>query len=739
MRVKKRDGSLEPVSFDKITKRLNHFNIDHVNIQLVAQKVIQGIFDGVTTVELDVLSAETAVYMSTTHPNYERLAVCIAVSNLHKETKETFDTQFLSPEVADIFEKNRELIQSKYDFKRDYDYSYFGFKTLCESYLFQGERPQHMLMRVSIGIHKYNLYEAFKTYDYMSRRIFTHASPTMFNAGTTHPQCASCFLLTIDDDSIEGIYSTLSKCAKISAKAGGIGVNIHKVRARGSLIKSTNGVSDGIQKMLNVYNSTARYVNQSGKRKGAFALYLEPWHADIFEFLESKKKNGPEELRARDLFYALWIPDLFMERVKNDGMWSLMCPNKCPGLQDVYGGEFEKLYAYYESKEMYNEQVPAQKLWFEILQLQIEEGMPYMLYKDAANRKSNQNNLGTIKCSNLCTEIIQFSSPEDVAVCNLASVALPMFVKTNDPEGIVSFDFPSLEQAVTQLVRNLNQVIDISHYPVEEAKVSNLKHRPIGIGVQGLADTFFKMRIPFDSKEAADLNFKIFESIYFAACQESNELAKVYGPYDSFKGSLASKGMLQFDLWNYKCPRFDELKESIKTYGLRNSLLVAPMPTASTAQILGNTECFEPISSNMYARNTLAGSFTLINHYLVEDLQKIGLWDESMKNKIILANGSVQKIEEIPLEIRNLYKTAWEIKQKVIIDMSVDRGVFIDQSQSLNIHMIDPTFAQLSSLHFYAWEKGLKTGMYYLRTKPAAEATKFTCSRDDKGCISCSS
>lgn len=737
MRVKKRDGSLEPVSFDKILQRLTNFNIPNVDTTLVAQKVIQGIYDGVPTVELDVLSAETAVYMSTTHPNYEKLAVSIAVSNLHKETRADFADlyQFMSSEVATIFQNNAELIQSQMRFERDYDYSYFGLITMIkQKYLFPHERPQHMLMRVSIGIHKNNLSEAFKTYDYMSRRIFTHASPTMFNAGTKSPQCASCFLLSMEDDSMYGIYETLQNTALISAKAGGIGINIHNIRAEGSIIRSTNGKSDGIVKMLKVFNATAEYVNQSGRRKGAFAVYLEPWHAEIFKFIDLKKKNGPESMRATSLHYALWIPDLFMKRVESNGVWSLMCPDKCPGLYDVYGEEFERLYTDYESKGMYNEQVSAQTLWFAIIQTQIEEGEPYMLYKDAANMKSNQKNLGTIRNSNLCTEIMEYTSKDEVAVCNLASIALPMCVMDG------KFNFEFLELIVTQLVRNLNQVIDVSQYPIKQAEYSNLKHRPIGIGVQGLAETFFKLRFPFDSKEAAELNIKIFESIYYAACKESNELAKVHGPYESFKGSPASQGILQFDMWGIKCPRFDSLKKSIKTYGLRNSLLVAPMPTASTSQILGNNECFEPITSNIYARNTLSGSFVVINQHLVTDLQNIDLWNENIKNKIILSNGSVQSIEEIPLQIRELYKTAYEIKQRVIVDMCADRGAFIDQSQSLNIHMVDPSFAKLSSLHFHAWKRGLKTGMYYLRTTPAAEATKFTvCYKDKEGCITCSS
>lgn len=746
MRVKKRDGSFEPVSFDKITRRFERFNIKDVNVQLIAQKVIQGIYNDVSTVDLDVLGAETAAYMSTIHPNYEKMAVCIAVSNLHKETSEGFEHlyQYMDPEIAKIFKDNKELIQAQMIYSRDYEYSYFGFKTLLNGkYLFPKERPQQMLMRVSIGIHKNNLVDAFKTYDLLSRRIYTHGSPTLFNAGTVNPQCASCFLLSMDADSIEGIYSTIGKCALISKNAGGIGFNIHNIRAAGTIIRGTNGKSDGIPPMLRVFNATARYANQSGRRKGAFAVYVEPWHADIFEILELRKNNGPDELRARDLFYGLWIPDLFMKRVEDNGIWSLMCPHECPGLFDVYGEEFEALYHRYESEKRYKRQIKAQELWFAILELQIETGVPYMLYKDSCNRKSNQNNLGTIRNSNLCTEIIQFTSPNEIAVCNLASVALNMFVEDG------KYNFDGLYSAIVQIVRNLNQIIDISKYPTKEAEYSNLKHRPIGIGVQGLADTFFLMRYPFESENAAELNRKIFETIYFAACTESMELAKVYGPYESFHGSLASKGILQFDLWDYKCPRFDELKKSIVKYGMRNSLLVAPMPTASTSQILGNTECFEPISSNIFVRNTLSGSFVMVNQYLVSDLEKLGMWNEGMKNEIILQNGSIQSIITIPQEIRDLYKTVWEIKQRIIVDMSADRGVFIDQSQSLNIHMADPTFSKLTSLHFHGWKRGLKTGMYYLRSRPAAEPIQFTvtkpssetvvCSRDDRSCIGCSS
>lgn len=745
---------MEPVSFDKISRRLQRLadGLEYIEPLLVAQKVIQGVYDKVHTTELDTLAAETAAYLSTSHPNYEVLAARLAVSNLHKETKEDFlqvvsdlynmvnpktgkASPLISPWVFAIIRDNAVEIQKVLRFANDYTYTYFGFKTLCRAYLLRingaiVERPQHMLMRVAIGIHGANLKEAFITYDLMSRKVMTHASPTMFNAGTPKPQLSSCFLLAMEDDSIEGIYETLSKCARISKSAGGVGINVHNIRAAGTYIAGTNGTSNGLTPMLRVYNATARYVDQGGgKRKGAFAIYIEPWHADIFEVLELKKNTGPDELRARDLFYGLWIPDLFMRRVEEGGQWSLMCPAECPGLYDCYGNDFEQLYERYEREGRARRVITAQSLWFAIIESQIETGTPYMLYKDACNYKSNQKNLGTIRGSNLCTEIIQYTSPTEVAVCNLASVALNSFVIRSE-DGKLSYDFHGLYRVVRQMTRNLNKVIDVNHYPVEEARTSNMRHRPLGLGVQGLADTLFLMRYPFDSLEAAQLNKDIFETIYFAACTESCELARLEGAYETFQGSPASKGLLQFDLWGVTptSGRWDwaQLKKNIAAFGLRNSLLVAPMPTASTAQILGNTECFEPISSNIYSRSTLAGSFTVINHYLVEDLRKIGLWTPEIKNDIVANSGSIQAIECIPKELKELYKTVWEIKQRVIIDMAADRGAFIDQSHSLNVHMAEPSFSKVTSLHFHAWKRGLKTGMYYLRTRPAADAIKFT-------------
>ena len=743
------------MSFDKISIRIQHLaeGLEHIEPLLVAQKVIQGVYDGVSTTELDTLAAETSAYMSTINPNYEKLAARLAVSNLHKETKTNFldvvstlrncvnarngkHSPLISPELQQLVEKHHEVIQTKLNFDRDFQYSYFGFKTLCRSYLLRidgniVERPQHMLMRVALGIHGENFEEAFRTYDLMSRKIFTHASPTMFNAGTMRPQCSSCFLLTMNDDSIEGIYETLAQCARISKSAGGIGLDVHQIRAAGSYIAGTNGNSNGLTPLLRVFNATARYVDQGGgKRKGAFAIYLEPWHADIFDVMELKKNTGPEELRARDLFYGLWIPDLFMKRVESNGTWSLMCPDECPGLYDSHSEEFEALYERYESEGKFRRQVPAQQLWFAILESQIETGTPYMLYKDSCNRKSNQQNLGTIRGSNLCTEIIQYTSVDEIAVCNLASVALNSFVRPAASGQPPSYDFQELYNIVFQMTRNLNRVIDVNFYPVEQARNSNMRHRPIGLGVQGLADTFFLMRYPFESEKAAELNRTIFETMYFAACTASMELAKADGHYETYPGSPASKGQLQFDLWNVKPSSglwdWASLKAQIAQHGLRNSLLLAPMPTASTAQILGNTECFEPISSNIYSRNTLAGSFTVINNYLVEDLRKLGLWNKEMKNMLVANGGSVQGITSIPEEIRNLYKTVWEIKQRAIIDMAADRGAYIDQSASLNIHMAEPTFPRLTSLHFHTWKKGLKTGMYYLRTRPAANAIQFT-------------
>jgi len=720
----------------------------HISPVEVAMKVINGLYDGVTTVELDNLAAETAATMPTRHPDYAKLAARIAISNLHKVTSKSFsntmkrlytyvdpktgqNAPLISKETWRVIKEHAAELDEAIIHDRDFSYDYFGFKTLERSYLMKidgktVERPQHMLMRVAVGIHGDDIPAAIETYNLLSEKWFTHATPTLFNAGTPKPQLSSCFLLTMKEDSIDGIYDTLKQCAKISQSAGGIGLSIHNIRAKGSYIKGTGGTSNGIVPMLRNFDMTARYVDQGGgKRKGSFAIYLEPWHADIFDFLNLKKNHGKEELRARDLFYALWIPDLFMKRVENNEMWSLFCPNEAPGLADVYGEEFERLYEKYEREEKYRRQVKAQDLWFEILEAQIETGTPYMLYKDAANRKSNQKNLGTIKSSNLCTEIMEYTSPDEVAVCNLASIALPKFVTD---EG--TFDHHKLYEITKVVTRNLNKVIDINYYPVEEARRSNLRHRPIGIGVQGLADTFIQLRMPFDSPEARRLNEDIFETIYYGAMEASMELAKVHGPYETFKGSPVSKGIFQFDMWGVtpKSGRWnwEQLKRDVKQYGVRNSLLVAPMPTASTSQILGNNECFEPYTSNIYTRRTLSGEFIVVNRHLMKDLMELGLWNETMRQKLIAANGSVQNIPEIPQHIKDIYKTVWEISQKVIIDMSADRGAYICQSQSLNIHITNPNFGKLTSMHFYAWKKGLKTGMYYLRSTAAADAIKFT-------------
>ncbi len=751
MLVIKRDGRRESVKFEKITARIEKlsYGLDSafVDVGEVAQKVVNGIYDGVTTVELDNLAAEIAASMTTKHPDYALLAARIAISNLHKTTSKSFfntmkrlysyedpktgeNAALISKEVFEVIKKNAELLDSSIIYDRDFNYDYFGFKTLERSYLLKIdgkviERPQQMLMRVAIGIHQTDVESAIKTYNLMSEKWFTHATPTLFNAGTPKPQMSSCFLLTMQDDSIDGIYDTLKQCAKISQSAGGIGLSIHNIRATGSYIKGTNGTSNGIIPMLKVFNDTARYVDQGGgKRKGAFAVYLEPWHADIFEFLELKKNHGKEELRARDLFYALWMPDLFMKRVEDNDVWSLFCPNEAPGLAEAYGEDFEKLYEKYERENRYRKQVKAQDLWFEILESQIETGTPYMLYKDAANKKSNQKNLGTIKSSNLCTEILEYTSKDEVAVCNLASLALPKFVNNG------LFDHQSLFEVTKQVTKNLNKIIDVNYYPVPEAENSNKRHRPIGLGVQGLADTFIMLRMPFESEEAIGLNKDIFETLYFAAMTASMELSKEQGPYSTFKGSPVSKGIFQFDMWGVTpdSGRWDweGLKRDVKKHGVRNSLLVAPMPTASTSQILGNNEAFEPYTSNIYTRRVLSGEFVVVNKHLLKDLVKLNLWNDKMKNKLIEANGSVQNIAEIPQHIKDLYKTVWEIKQKTLIDMAADRGAYICQSQSFNVHMVDANFGKLTSMHFYAWKKGLKTGLYYLRTKAAADAIKFT-------------
>lgn len=750
MYVIKRDGRKEAVKFDKITARIVKmcYGLDPlVSPEAVAMKVIEGIYDGVSTTDLDNLAAEVAAAKTIDHPDYALLASRIAVSNLHKDTKKSFSevmedlynyvdpktnqpAGLLADDVYEAIMANRDTLDSSIIYDRDFRYDYFGFKTLTRSYLLKlngqiVERPQQMLMRVSVGIHKNDIQSAIKTYNLMSEGWFTHATPTLFNAGTPKPQMSSCFLLTMKDDSIEGIYDTLKSCAQISQSAGGIGLAIHNIRATGSYIKGTNGTSNGIVPMLRVYNDTARYVDQGGgKRKGSFAMYIEPWHADIFDFLDLKKNHGKEEQRARDLFYALWIPDLFMKRVESNGDWTLMCPHECPGLSDTHSAEFEALYEKYEAEGKGRKTIKAQDLWFKILESQIETGTPYMLYKDAANAKSNQQNLGTIKSSNLCTEIIEYTAPDEIAVCNLASLALPKFVTE---EG--TFDHDKLFEVTYQATINLNRIIDGNYYPVEEARNSNMRHRPIGLGVQGLADAFIMMRYPFESEEARALNREIFETIYYASMTASKDLAKIDGPYETFAGSPTSKGIFQFDMWNVTPTNrweWDVLKEEVKTYGVRNSLLLAPMPTASTAQILGNNECFEPYTSNIYTRRVLSGEFIIVNKHLLKDLVKEGLWTKEMRQKLMASNGSVQNIPEIPAHIKELYKTAWEISQKSIIELAADRGAYICQSQSLNIFMENANFGKLTSMHFYGWKKGLKTGMYYLRTKAATDAIKFT-------------
>ncbi|MFN0188505.1 MAG: ribonucleoside-diphosphate reductase subunit alpha [Bacteroidia bacterium] len=750
MYVIKRDGKQETVKFDKITARVQKLcyglSTEHVQPILVAQKVIEGVYDGVTTIELDNLAAEMAASLTTRHPDFAQLASRIAISNLHKNTKKSFtetmhdlytfvdpktgkNASLIADDVMAVINEHSDLLDSTIIYDRDFGYDYFGFKTLEKSYLLRlhgkvVERPQHMIMRVAVGIHKTDIDSVIETYNLMSERWFTHATPTLFNAGTPKPQLSSCFLLQMQDDSIDGIYNTLKQCAQISQSAGGIGLSIHNVRSTGSYIRGTNGTSNGIVPMLRVFNDTARYVDQGGgKRKGSFAVYIEPWHADIFEFLELKKNHGKEEMRARDLFFALWIPDLFMKRVKEEGQWSLFCPNEAPGLDDCYGMEFELLYTKYEQEGRARRSIPARELWTAVLESQIETGTPYILYKDACNEKSNQKNLGTIKSSNLCTEIVEYTAKDEVAVCNLASIALPRFVING------KFDHQKLFEITYAATKNLNKIIDVNYYPIEEAKNSNMRHRPIGIGVQGLADAFILMRYPFESEEAHRLNREIFETLYYAAMTASKDLAKKEGPYSTYEGSPISQGIFQFDMWKVKPTdrwEWDVLREEIKKHGVRNSLLLAPMPTASTSQILGNNECFEPYTTNIYSRRVLSGEFIVVNKHLLIDLVRLNLWNNDMKNKIIAANGSVQTIAEIPQEIKDLYKTVWEIKQRTIIDMAADRGAFICQSQSLNLFIAEPNFAKLTSMHFYGWERGLKTGMYYLRTKPAASAIKFT-------------
>lgn len=753
MQVVNRKGEREDVRFDAIHEKLSGLtdglDTNWVDAANLTKLTIEGLYDGVTTRELDQLAAETAASLASHHPDYSKLAARICVDDLHRSTKDSFSAvitdlrEFIDPEsgahapliskeVYGIIMANKDTLDDYIDYNRDFNYDYFGFKTLERSYLLKlngevAERPQHMLMRVAVGIHHQDIEKALETYDLMSQGYFTHATPTLFNSGTPTPQMSSCFLLTMQDDSLVGIYDTLKQCALISKSAGGIGLSIHHIRSKGSYIKGTNGESNGIVPMLRVFNDTARYVDQGGgKRKGSIAIYLEPWHPDIIQFLDLRKNHGKEELRARDLFYALWTPDLFMERVEQNADWSFFCPNECPGLQDAYGEEFKKLYESYEAQGLARETIPARTVWDKVVEAQIETGTPYMLYKDSANMKSNQKNLGTIRSSNLCTEIMEYTSKDEVAVCNLASIALPRFVDQETKQ----FDFQKLYDVTYHVTGNLNRVIDVNYYPVEEARNSNMRHRPIGLGVQGLADTFAMLGMYFESDAAKALNKEIFETIYFASCTASKDAAIINGPYSTFEGSPASQGLLQFDLWgmNEHSGRWDwdSLKSEIVEHGMRNSLLLAPMPTASTSQILGNNECFEAFTSNLYVRRTLSGEFVVTNKHLINDLIKLGLWSLEMKDEILRHKGSIQAISTIPDHIKEMYKTTWEIKQKNVIDMAADRGAYIDQSQSMNIHMIDANAAKVTSMHFYGWKKGLKTGMYYLRTKAAADAIQFT-------------
>lgn len=766
MRVLKRNGNYEIVSFDKVLRRIQNLSYDlNINCHEIAQKICNRIYDGVKTIELDELTAISCCSLIADNPDYDKLGSRIMISNHQKKTSPSFSETIeilhkntpsvISEEVYNLVQKHKDKLNSYINYNRDFNFDCFGFKTLERAYLLKTsdkiiERPQHMFMRVALGIHGEDLKDALETYDGMSTKMFLHATPTLFNFGTPRSQGSSCFLLHTNDDSIDGIYNTMHECAMISKYSGGIGLHIHNVRAKNSIIRGTNGKSDGIIPMLRVFNSTARYVNQSGKRNGSIAIYLEPWHADIEPFLDLRKNHGNEEERARDLFYALWIPDLFMERVKSDGIWSLMCPDECQGLSDVYGENFNKLYTQYESEGKYRKQIKAQELWLKILESQIETGTPYMLYKDHVNRKSNQQNLGIIKSSNLCVEITEYTSPDEIAVCNLASLCLPSYIEDG------KFNFEKLGKYTRILCKNLNKIIDKNFYPVEKARRSNLRHRPIGIGVQGLSDTYMLLRIPYESEEATELNRRIFETIYYYSMEMSMEISKkrqeclespcddydvklnefekdlntYKGAYSTFDGSPLSKGLFQFDMWeNVEKPKmynWDNLRNKIKKYGVRNSLLLAPMPTASTSQIMGFTESFEIITSNIYKRKTLAGEFIIINKYLINDLIKLNLWNKDMKEQILINEGSIQSINDIPKEIRELYKTAWEIKQRKYIDQSADRGIYICQSQSMNIFLDDPNFNKLNQIHFYTWSKGLKSGMYYLRTKPKASVQQFT-------------
>jgi ribonucleoside-diphosphate reductase alpha subunit len=766
MYVIKRDGKLEVLSFDKILNRIKNIcqevNIN-INYQSLVIKVIDQLYDNIPTSKIDELTAEQCAVMSTNNTCYATLASRIVISNHQKNTEPIFSKvinslykfkdihnnhyPLISNSLYEFVIKHENILNNMIDYNRDYLIDYFGFKTLDKMYLFKikdkiVERPQHMWMRVAIGIHgdinNFDQIECLRlikeTYDLMSNKYFTHATPTLFNSGTPHAQLSSCFLLGLEDDSIEGIYNTLKDCALISKYSGGIGLHIHKIRSKNSHIRGINGKTDGLANMLRVFNSTSRYVNQGGKRNGSFAIYLEPWHAEIEDFLEMKKNHGDEEMKARDLFYALWIPDLFMERVKNNDKWSLFCPNDCPGLDDVYGDKFVLKYQEYENLGKARKELNARDLWFKILDSQMETGTPYLLFKDAANLKSNQQNLGTIKSSNLCCEIIEYSDDKETAVCNLASIALPTFVNIITKE----FDYEKLHEVTKVITNNLNRIIDINYYTTEKTKKSNLSHRPIGIGVQGLADTFVLLDLYFHSDEAKKVNKLIFETIYHAALEKSNELSIINGPYSSFQGSPASKGILQFDMWNVKpSNRYDwnSLKQSIITHGLTNSLLIAPMPTASTSQILGFNECFEPFTSNLYSRSTLAGDFVVVNKYLMNELIDLGLWNEQIKNNIIANKGSIQQLTILPEHVRNKYKIVWEIPMKHLIDMSADRGAFICQSQSLNLWVEDPTYNTLTSMHFYSWKKGLKTGIYYLRRKAKHQAQQFTIEPEQKNYI----
>lgn len=748
MNVTKRNGEKEEVSFDKVLNRIRHLSSGlHVNVFEVAQKVCSRIYDGVKTSELDELAAQMCSSMVLDHPDYGVLASKIIISNHQKNTSPSFSetiqlmynhvsadgnkNPLISDDLYDNVMRNKEKLNSYIDYNRDFEFDYFGFKTLEKAYLMRVngkpvERPQHMFLRVAMGIHGADVKDALQMYDHMSQKYYVHATPTLFNSGTRVPQLSSCYLQAMEGDSIDGIFNTLKDCAMISKYAGGIGMHIHNVRARNSTIRGTNGTCSGIVPMLRVYNNTARYVNQAGRRNGSIAVYLEPWHADIEGFLELRKNHGNEDERARDLFYALWISDLFMKRVQDNAAWSLMCPDMCPGLSDVYGDDFDRLYEQYETEGRFVKQVRAQDLWFQILQSQIETGTPYMLYKDHINKKNNQSNLGTIKSSNLCVEIMEYSSPDETAVCNLASICLPTYVDVASK----TFDFDKLHEITKMVVKNLNKVIDVNFYPTEKAERSNKRHRPIGIGIQGLADTFAILKMAFESDDARQLNTRIFETMYHGALEASMELASKYGAYDTFVGSPASNGTLQFDMWGVESSwgkyDWDALKRDIQAKGLRNSLLIAPMPTASTSQIMGYNECFEPFTSSMYKRKTLAGEFILVNKYLVQDLVALGLWNNDIKNKIVISEGSIQSIQEIPQNVRELYKTVWEIKMRSIIDMAADRGAYIDQSQSMNLFVENPEFKKLSSMHFYAWQKGLKTGMYYLRSKAKAKTQQFT-------------